>query len=290
VSAIAVDRERTRRGGEVARLIKRFGWTLAGLVITGLMLFPFYWIVNISFMHQTDILHYPPPFFPPQPTLDAYRKALATAGEYLRSSLIYGLGTVGIMLLVATPAAFSLARVRTTRVGSVILFALIIAQMAPGIVVATSLYGIFCRLGILNTYLGVILADSTYAVPFAIIIMRAFMLGIPQELVEAAVIDGAGHWRIFRSIILPLSRTALITASLFSFLFGWGDFLFALILNSDPHYTPITIGIYTYIGHYSVEWPPVMALATIAAIPAAFLIVVAQRYVAVGITAGAVKE
>ncbi len=289
MSATAVDRERTRRRGEVVRLSKRLGWTLAGLVITGLMLFPFYWIANISFMHETDILRYPPPFVPPEPTLDAYRKALATAGEYLRSSLIYGLGTVGIMLLVATPAAYALARVRT-RVGSVILFALIIAQMAPGIVVATSLYAIFSRLGILNSYLGVILADSTYAVPFAIIIMRAFMLGIPQELAEAAVVDGAGHWRIFWSIILPLSRTALITAGLFSFLFGWGDFLFALILNNNPHHTPITIGIYTYIGHFSVEWPPVMALSMMAAIPAAFLIAVAQRYVAVGITAGALKE
>jgi multiple sugar transport system permease protein len=289
VSAMTATRRPARCQGGRLRLLKRLGWTVVGLVITGFMLFPFYWIVNISFMHQTDILRYPPPFIPPQPTLDAYHKALSTVGEYLRSSLIYGLGTIAVMLVVATPAAYALARVRA-RIGSVILFALILAQMAPGIVVATSLYAIFSRLGLLNSYLAVILADSTIAVPFAIIVMRAFMVGIPQELAEAAVVDGAGHWRIFWSIILPLSRTALITASLFSFLFGWGDFLFALILNSDPHHTPITVGIYTYIGHFSVEWPPVMALSVIAAIPAALLIVIAQRYVAVGITAGALKE
>jgi multiple sugar transport system permease protein len=289
VSATTATRRPTRSRGGAPRLSKGLGWTVVGLVITGLMLFPFYWIVNISFMHQTDILRYPPPFIPPQPTLDAYRKALSTVGEYLRSSLIYGLGTIAVMLVFATPAAYALARVRA-RIGSVVLFALILAQMAPGIVVATALYAIFSHLRILNTYLAVILADSTIAVPFAIIIMRAFMIGIPQEMVEAAVVDGAGHWRIFWSIIVPLSRTALITASLFSFLFGWGDFLFALILNSDPHLTPITVGIYTYIGHFSVEWPPVMALSVIAAIPAALLIVIAQRYVAVGITAGALKE
>jgi multiple sugar transport system permease protein len=162
--------------------------------------------------------------------------------------------------------------------------------MAPGIVVASSLYAVFSRLGLLSSYLAVILADSTIAVPFAIIVMRAFMIGIPRELVEAAVVDGAGHWRVFWSIVVPLSRTALITASLFSFLFGWGDFLFAIILNSDPHHMPITVGIYRFIGSFSVEWPAVMATAVIAAIPATILIAVAQRYVAAGITLGALKE
>ena len=276
------------RGG-VRRRAKDLPWILLALVITGLMLFPFYWIVNISFMHETDILQYPPPFLPPQPTLDGYREALATVGENVQSSLIYGLGTVVVMLLVATPAAYALSRVRA-RIGSLLLFALILAQMAPGIVVANSFYAAFSRLGLLNSYLAVILADSTIAVPFAIIVMRAFMEGIPQELAEAAIVDGAGHWRIFWSIILPLSRTALITASLFSFLFGWGDFLFALVLNSDPHHTPITVGIYRFIGGFSVEWPAVMAMAVIAAIPATFLLAIAQRYVAAGITAGALKE
>jgi multiple sugar transport system permease protein len=280
---------RTRSGGEARLRARDIGWTLLALIITGLMLFPFYWIVNISFMHQTDILHYPPPFIPPRPTLDGYQHALATAGEYIRSSLIYGLGTVAAMLLVATPAAYALARVRA-RIGSILLFALILAQMAPGIVVANSLYAAFSHLGILNSYLAVILADSTIAVPFAIIVMRAFMIGIPRELIEAAIVDGAGHWRIFQSIVLPLSRTALITASLFSFLFGWGDFLFALILNNDPHHTPITVGIYRFIGSFSVEWPAVMATAVIASIPATFLLAIAQRYIAAGITAGALKE
>jgi multiple sugar transport system permease protein len=275
--------------GQARRRAKNLGWTLLALVIVGFMLFPFYWIANISFMHQTDILQYPPPFVPPQPTLNGYRRALEIEGEYIRASLIYGLGTVVVTLLVATPAAYALARVRA-RIGSLLLFALILAQMAPGIVVAMSLYAVYTRLGLLNSYLGVILADSTVAVPFAVIVMRAFMVGIPRELTEAAVVDGAGPWRIFTSIILPLSRTGLITAGLFSFLFGWGDFLFALILNSDPHHTPITVGIYRFIGAFSVEWPAVMATALIATIPATLLLAIAQRYVAAGITTGALKE
>jgi multiple sugar transport system permease protein len=268
---------------------KGLGWTLLGIVITGLMLFPFYMILNISLMHQTDILHYPPPIVPPQVTLDGYRSAMASIGEYLSSSLIYAFGTMLVTMLIATPAAYSLARIRT-RGGLFLLFALILAQTAPSIVVANSLYALYTHINLLNSYLGVILADSTISVPFAIIIMRAFMVSIPQELAEAAVVDGAGHGTIFWSIILPISRTALITAGLFSFLFGWGDFLFALILNSDPHHTPITVGIYRFIGGYTVEWPAIMATALVAAIPAILLLAVAQRYVAAGITAGAIKE
>jgi multiple sugar transport system permease protein len=260
-----------------------------GIGIAGLMLFPFYMILNYSLMHQTDILNYPPPIFPIELSLEGYRRAGETTGEYLRSSLIYGFGTVFVTMLIATPAAYGLVRLRS-QVGSLVLYSLILAQMAPSIIIANTLYGLFTRLGLYSSYIAVILADATIAVPFAIIIMRAFMLGIPPELAEAATVDGAGQFRIFWSITVPLSRTAIITASLFSFLFGWGDFLFALILNSDPHHTPITVGLYRFVGAYSVEWPAVMATALIAALPAIFLLASAQRYIAAGITAGAVKE
>ncbi len=215
--------------------------------------------------------------------------ALATSGEYIRTSLIYGLGTVLVTMIIATPAAYSLAWIRS-RIGLILLIGLILAQMAPGFVVANSLYAMFSRLRLINSYAAVILADSTAAVPFAIIIMRAFMLNIPRELPEAALVDGAGHWTIFWSIVVPISRTAIITAALFSFLAGWGDFLFALTLTNSPHLTPITVGIYRFIGSYSTNWPAIMATAMIAAVPAIILLAFAQRYIAAGITAGAVKE
>ncbi len=240
-------------------------------------------------MAQTDVLRYPPPLVPPQLTLAGYTNALATSGEFIRTSLIYGIGTVLVTMSIATPAAYSLAWIRS-RIGLFLLIGLIMAQMAPGFVVANSLYAMFSRLRLINSYAAVILADSTAAVPFAIIIMRAFMLSIPRELSEAALVDGAGHGTIFWSIVLPISRTAIITAALFAFLAGWGDFLFALTLTNSPHLTPITVGIFRYIGSYSVDWPSIMATAMIAAVPAILLLAVAQRYIAAGITAGAVKE
>jgi len=115
------------------------------------------------------------------------------------------------------------------------------------------------------------------------------MLEIPKELIDAARIDGAGYIRTFVSIILPLSRNALVTAALFSFLFAWGDFLFAVTLTSGQSITPITVGIYNFIGARNPNWNAVMATAVVASIPAAVMLISAQRVLAAGITSGSVK-
>ncbi len=269
------------------RHIPKYLNTAIAILLTGLMLYPFYMIINYSLMDQIEILTYPPPLVPPHLTFQGYIDASKVVGAYIRTSLLYGFGTVLVAMSIATPAAYALARIRS-RLSLALLLVLLLAQMAPGIVVVNSLYALFSKLHILNTYWGVILADCTAAVPFAIIIMQAFMLSIPREMAEAAMVDGAGHWITFTAIILPISRTAIITASLFAFLAGWGDFMNALILN--PNSTPITVGIYYFIGSYSTNWPSVMAVAAIAALPAIVLLASAQRYIAAGITAGAVKE
>ncbi len=269
------------------RKLRKLLKTAIAILLTALMLFPFYMIVNYSLMDQIDILAYPPPLFPPEITFDGYRDAFDVVGVYLGNSLIYGIGTMLVAMIIATPAAYGLSRIRS-RFSLILLLGLLLAQMAPGIVVVNSLYGLFTKVRLLNTHWAVILADCTAAVPFAIIIIRAFMLSIPNDLVEAAMVDGASHWTIFTAIIVPISRTAIITASLFAFLAGWGDFMMALILN--PANTPITVGIYYFIGSYSTNWPSVMAVAAIAAVPAIILLASAQRYITAGITAGAVKE
>ena len=269
------------------RKLRKLLKTAIAILLTALMLFPFYMIVNYSLMDQIDILAYPPPLFPPEITFDGYRDAFDVVGVYLGNSLIYGIGTMLVAMIIATPAAYGLSRIRS-RFSLILLLGLLLAQMAPGIVVVNSLYALFTKVRLLNTHWAVILADCTAAVPFAIIIIRAFMLSIPNDLVEAAMVDGASHWTIFTAIIVPISRTAIITASLFAFLAGWGDFMMALILN--PANTPITVGIYYFIGSYSTNWPSVMAVAAIAAVPAIILLASAQRYITAGITAGAVKE
>jgi multiple sugar transport system permease protein len=208
---------------------------------------------------------------------------------YLGTSLLVGIGTVLLTLVLAAPAGYSLAKLRPRGRGVVNLL-LLVAQMIPAIVMAFGFYAIYIKLGLLDSVWGLILADSTIAVPFGVLIFSAFMSRIPDELIQAARIDGAGTLRTFGSIVLPVSRNAVITVSLFAFLWAWSDFLFANTLDNGGSLQPITLGIYAYIGNNNQQWNAIMATAVVASVPAAVLLVMAQRYVAAGVTSGAVKD
>lgn len=270
-------------------MIKRLLNTVVGVILTCIMLFPLYWMLNVSLTRPENLRKDPPDLFPVDPTFAGYERVLADQLPYLATSLVIGLGTVVLTVALSAPAAFALAKLRP-RGRTTIDFVLLIAQMIPGIIMAMGFYLIFYNWGILNTIPGLILADSTLAVPFGVLIFTAFMNGIPDELMAAAKIDGASAWRTFRSIILPVSRNSIVTVSLFTFLWAWSDFIFASTLNRGADLQPITIGIYRYIGNNTQDWNAIMATAVVASIPAAILLVVAQRYVAAGVTAGAVKD
>jgi len=268
---------------------RSIGSTVIGVILTAIMLFPLYWMVNVSLTQPEDLRKDPPNLFPVNPTFDGYKTVLSEQLPYLGTSLVIGLGTVLLTLVLAAPAGFALAKLRP-RGGTVLNFTLLIAQMIPSIIMAMGFYLIFFNWGILNTVPGLILADSTLAVPFAVLIFTAFMAGIPEELMSAAKIDGASAWRTFRSVIMPVSRNSVVTVSLFTFLWAWSDFIFASTLNRGGDFQPITMGIYKYIGNNTQDWNAIMATAVVASIPAAVLLVIAQRYVAAGVTAGAVKD
>jgi multiple sugar transport system permease protein len=263
--------------------------TVAGLVLTAVMLFPVYWMINVSFTRDTDMRADPPHLFPFDGTLEGYRAVLDQQLPYLGTSLLIGVGTVAVTLALSAPAGYSLAKLRP-RGGGALSFVLLIAQMIPGIIMAMGFYAIYLRAGVLNSVAGLILADSTIAVPFGVLIFAAFMAGIPAELTDAAMIDGASRWRTFRSVILPVSRNATVTVSLFAFLWAWSDFVFAATLDGGGTHQPITLGIYHYIGNNNQQWNAIMATAVVASVPATVLLILAQRYVAAGVTAGAVKD
>ena len=263
--------------------------TGVGMVLTAIVLFPIYWMINVSFTRDTDMRADPPQLFPFHGTLEGYRAVFDQQLPYLGTSLIVGIGTVVLTLVISAPAGYALAKLRP-KGGAALSFVLLIAQMIPGIIMAMGFYAIYLRAGVLNTVPGLILADSTIAVPFGVLIFTAFMSGVPDELIHAALIDGASRWRTFRSVILPVSRNAIVTVSLFAFLWAWSDFVFASTLAGGADHQPITLGIYHYIGNNNQQWNAIMATAVIASIPATLLLIIAQRYVAAGVTAGAVKD
>jgi multiple sugar transport system permease protein len=258
-------------------------------VLTAMMLFPVYWMVNESFTSDTNMRKSPPNLIPVDGTLAGYRAVFSQQLPYLGNSLLVGLATVALTLVIAAPAGYSLAKLRP-KGGGVLSFALLVAQMIPAIIMAMGFYAILLSTGWINTIPGLVVADSTIAVPFGVLIFTAFMSGIPEELMQAALTDGAGRLRTFWSIVLPVSRNAVVTVSLFAFLWAWSDFVFATTLDGGGGRQPITLGIYHYIGNNDQQWNAIMATAVVASIPATVLLVLAQRYVAAGITAGSIKD
>ena len=271
--------------------IKHRAWwlTAIGVLVTAVMLFPVYWMINVSLTQTSNMRKSPPNLIPVDGTLAGYTVVLRQQLPFLGTSLLVGIGTVLLTLVLAAPAGYSLAKLRP-RGGGVVNLLLLVAQMIPAIVMAMGFYTIYIKLGLLDSVWGLILADSTIAVPFGVLIFSAFMSRIPDELLQAARIDGAGTLRTFGSIVLPVSRNGIITVSLFAFLWAWSDFLFANTLDNGGSLEPITLGIYAYIGNNNQQWNAIMATAVVASIPAAVLLVMAQRYVAAGVTSGAVKD
>jgi len=262
---------------------------LAALVSLAVVLFPVYAIIIASFEHSSALYSSDYHWFPPHPTLDNYRAVLQTQGTHITSSFLIALGTAALTLALALPAAHFLARYQF-RVTVAVVGLLLVAQIVPQIVIANSLFVVYHHLHLLNSYPGLILADCTYALPFAILVMRAFMLGLPDDVIAAARLDGCGEWQSFLRIVLPMSRSAIITVSLFGFLQGWGDFIFALtLLQGSESVAPLTLSIYNYIGQFQTDLGAAMAAACFAVIPAAAVLVAAQRYIAAGLTAGAVS-
>ncbi|KJQ53449.1 carbohydrate ABC transporter permease [Microbacterium sp. SA39] len=261
-------------------------FTVLGVAFLAIMLFPVYWMINASLQPSGNTLT--ASLLPLNPSFAGYEKAIADQGPNLVTSLLISVGTVIFSLAIAAPAAYALAQFRYRWI-NVALLAVLIAQMIPGVVIANALYAAYNDLGMLNSIAGLILADATHAIPFSIMILRAFMMSVPPSIIEAARVDGAGHLRAFWSIVLPVAKNSLITAGLFAFLFSWSDFLFALTLTTTDDITPVTLGIYQYLGTQVANWSAVMATAVLSSIPAIVLLVLAQRYIAAGATGGAVK-
>ncbi|MFT4306954.1 MAG: carbohydrate ABC transporter permease [Microbacterium sp.] len=262
-------------------------WTLLTVAILAVYLFPVYLMLSASF--QPDVTSATVQWIPTSPGVEGYTSVFDSGGlERLRVSLIVAAGSVLVTLVVATPAAYALSRLRSRAVGTALVL-LLLAQMIPSIVLANSFYAMFNAWGILNSYAGLILANATAGVPFAVILMRSFMLRLDHEIVEASTLDGLGPVGSFLRVVVPLSRNAIITAAVFTFLFAWGDLLFGLTLVTKGDMYPVTVFIYSLTNSQFNTWASVMAASLIASVPALIVIFAAQRYVKAGIAAGGTK-
>lgn len=273
-------------------MIKRkWHWTLVGLLIVLVFLFPIYWMVITSLKTSAEIFG-SPTLFPKEINFNAYVK-LFTQNQidvlnYFKNSMIISTGTMLGAVMLGAPAAYAIARKKMKGVTLFLLF-ILVTQMFPSNMLALPLYTMFSNMGLLNSYMGVIIADLTLTLPFVILILRTYFLTIPSELEDAAAIDGCTRWGAFLRIILPLARPGLLTCASFSFLLSWGEFLYALTMLKDNGMWTITLGMRQFVGQFGTNWTELMALSSISALPIILIFIATQRYIVSGITAGATK-
>ncbi|GKU82043.1 carbohydrate ABC transporter permease [Niallia sp. NCCP-28] len=166
---------------------------------------------------------------------------------------------------------------------------LLIAQMLPSIMLALPFFILFSKMQLLNSFLSLIIANTTSSLPFAILVLRPFFMSIPTGLEEAAALDGCNKFKTFYKIILPLVKPGLLTVGSFSFLFAWGDLLFSLILTTDKAIRPLTVHLYTFVGQHGTDWSSLMAVATISIIPIILIFIAFQKHIVGGMTSGSIK-
>jgi multiple sugar transport system permease protein len=188
----------------------------------------------------------------------------------------------------AIPAAYGIARTHI-RGRTLYLLFLLTAQMLPSVLIVIPLFVLFKPLGLINSYQGVIIADTALALPFAIIILRTSFLQIPLDLEEAALIDGCSRIAALWRIIVPLVRSGVIAVAMFSFLTAWGEFVFALSFLQNVDLQPVSVGIFSFIGMYTTQWGALMAFSVMIALPALIAFLLLQRHFISGLTTGAVK-
>lgn len=259
------------------------------LAILVFALAPYLWMVITSLKPEADIAAFPVRYLPSAPTLEHYRLLLArtTFGGNLVNSLIVALGAASLGLAVAIPAAYAFSRFRFPG-RKALLTSFLVINMFPIVLIIIPLFVAMRQLGLLDSFLGIILGHSTFAIPFSIWMLTSYMNAIPPELDEAARIDGASRLQTLRLVLLPIVMPGAATTFIYIFVTSWNEYLFAMML-SGPNVRTVTVALQLFIGEFSVQWGLLTAGGTLIALPVTILFLLVQKRLVGGLAAGAVK-
>ncbi len=260
-----------------------YGFFLVLIIIP--ILFPFIWMLMSSFKTQVDIISWPPKFIF-KPVMQNYNRVFVEQNflQYMKNSLIVSVVSVFFSLLLGLPAAYSIARYKQKKLSVFIL----VARLMPGISFLMPWYIVFSRLGLMDSYVALILSHMLIALPLVVWVMSPYFDSVPRELEEAAMVDGLTQQSAFLKILLPLSGPGVVTATTLSFIFSWNNFMFSQVLSQQNTRT-LPIAVYNFLSYVEVDWGAVMAAAVTIMAPAIVLTMFFQKYVVKGLTMGAVK-
>ena len=287
MSAAAVPRRRR----SARRRARSTGWNVLALLLCAVMVFPVFWMLSTAFKPDDEINGDTPTWFSLSPTLQHFRDAMNRPyfWDTVQNSLVVVFVTVVASIVLAFLAAVALAKYRFTG-RKVFLVLMIGILMLPAAGLVIPLYVVLARYHLTNTLTGVILTYMTFVLPFAVWTLRGFVLGIPKDLEEAAMVDGSSRIGAFVRILLPLVAPGLVATSVFVFITTWNEYIFASVLLSDQSNQTVTVWLsYFYGTSRNTDWGGLMAASTLTAIPVVVFFLLVQRRIMFGLTAGAVR-
>ncbi len=274
----------TRRQRRALTLAMRY---LIAVAVTLLFLFPVYWLFMISFKTPEEIFHVPPLWLPGQIQFNNYW-VLFKDGDVvaiLNSLIVAGTSSV-IAMVLGTFCAYSLARYNTG--GENLAMWIISQRMIPPMAVVFPIFLIYVHFGMVDTFAGLILLYTAFNLPYVIWMMRGYIDDIPLELEESALVDGCTRWQVMWKVVFPMARSGLMATAVFTFVFAWNDFLFALILTRTEVIT-FPVQLTHYMGGQSNFWAKIAAMSVLGTLPIFIAVTIMQRYLVRGISLGAVK-
>ena len=268
------------------QILSRIGLAFAVFVIVSPAILFFLWMVSLSVKFEVDNAAYPPVFIPERFAWKNYADVLSSnrfATYFINSLIVTGSATL-LAMLVGVPAGYGIARMGAHKSAVVIL----VARITPGLSYLIPLFLLFQWLGLLGTLLPQIIIHLVITVPIVIWIMIGYFETAPLELEEAATIDGATRWQVFRYVALPVARPGLAVAFILAVIFSWNNFVFGIVLAGRETRT-LPVAVYNMISFDQLSWGPLAAAALIVTFPVLLLTILAQRQIVAGLTAGAVK-
>jgi multiple sugar transport system permease protein len=261
-------------------------WTLVLLIS-----FPLIWMVVTSVRPQTELFQIPPTVIPRSITFEHYVKLIEETPFllYFMNSMILATSTTIVVIVVGTLGAYSLVRFSCR--GRETLAALVLfTYLLPSVVLIIPLYLMMVKLGLANTLTSLVIAYTTFALPYALWLLRSFMAGVPEDLESAALVDGASRMGAFIDVILPQALPGIISTALFTFILAWNEYLYALVMVNSDQARPLTTGVMNMlITSFNIEWSLLMAASVMMSIPLIVIFAFLQSYLTRGFGAGGVK-
>jgi multiple sugar transport system permease protein len=279
------------RQSRLHHILRTAFWFLLTSLCVVVLLFPVYWMIVTSLKPNVEVFKNPPTLLPKAPTLEAYRLVLSDK-EYLRyfgnSYLVASMVSL-LTVMLGGLAGYGFSRFRM-KGGTVLLLSVLLLMLFPRVVLIVPFFSIFASLRLYNTYIALIVANTSFALPFSIWMLKGYFDSVPPSMEEAAMVDGCTRLQAVQKISLVMALPGVVATAVYAFLETWNEYLFGLLLTKSYLRSPITVGIGQFFGQFTMNWNVIMAISVMASVPLIIVFIFLQRYLIAGMTAGALKQ